>query len=884
MKRLMVTWMSVGALVYLVSSVHVAADAHASPTEHDESAATAVALVADGRAIWPVVVGASASEVVRTAAGDLASMLQRITGVEFDVVEGDGRTGLAVGTPTDFVDLEFAETFQSGPLRRDDYLLRSHSQGIHLIGSTDAATQHAVWDMLYRLGYRYFFPSPVWEIVPSIEEPVVAVDVLERPDYYARGVGGTLRLRLAPWLQEPTRQWRIRNRAASSFDLNTGHAWQFIIRRHQAAFDENPEYLALVNGERGGGRGDKLCVSNEGLQQLVVADAIARMDADADSISMDPSDGGDHCECESCAEIGSISDQVVFLANRVAAAINEQDFKEDKYVGIYAYNWHSPPPAIDVHPNVIVSLESTHLRFGTTLEEMLAGWGARTELLGKREAYARSFTSSSGFLPGRSRASNWPYIQRTLPEWRAHGVRFLVGGGNAHWGVNGVGYYLAARILWDVSEADRVDEVIEDFIQLAFKDVAEPMKGYFAAINRATEDALVPGMSLPTDRRIGKMYRALAAARPLTQDESVRARIDDLVLYTRLVDLYQHARESQEKFDALVTHLWRMRKHNMADTANMLIYLNRSIVDRQDDIAWADGHRRAHPGAHHRDQEDVPFSDGEITAMLENGTAAYSVPDVDVPAIDFGSVLVPAGFESDAPRGAPSFYSTKGHRGDLQLVLWTENHELPTLYFSGGHSWPDRGPLQWRLLDAQGALVEVGEIPATAPRRQSVQRETWRSAETTHPLQLAVPEPGVYQFELSNTNQGYFWDYDPREGAGLVLRADPAYPLTRQWLDRHYFYVPQGIEVIGVAGRLRPGRSAWRTPDGAALPDERIQVENGFTLLTVPPGSDGQVWSFTTRTDRPAIRLLNVPGLLAFHPAELVMPLGLKGERTVIPE
>ena len=840
-----------------------------------------VRLAQDGVAQWPVVIGHETCEQVRAAAGDLADMLGRIAGADFEVIEGDGRTGIAVGTAEDFPALDWIDRFDpAGVEGREDYLLRSHDDGLWLVGALPTAARHAVWDLLQRLGYRYYFPAPAWEIVPSMDDLVVAVDTFERPDYHVRRVGSTLRMGRAPWLQEAVRDWQIRNRAASDFQLSTGHAYQAIVRRNQAVFDENPEFLALIDGER---RGNKMCISNPDLRAFVVEDAVQRMldRPELDSLSMDPSDGGGWCECPGCEALGTPSDRAVVLANAVATAINDLGFGP-KYVGMYAYNWHSPPTNIDVHPNVIVSLESTHLRFGTTLEEMLEGWGARARLLGKREAYARSFTSSSGFLPGQSRASNLPYIARTLPHWNAHGVRFLIGGGNANWGVNGIGFYLASRILWDVRAAEQKDAIIDEFLDHAFGPAANAMRGYFTAINRATEAPEVPGLGLPVERRIGRMYRALAEARPLSPNGAVRHRIDDLILYTRFVDLYQNVRESQEDFDALVAHLWRMRARNMADVINTMAYLDRFVIRRDDAIEMVEGGGRFRPAGIHREREDDPFSDQEIMAMLAQGTAAYPAPDMDIQVVDFGPGLVPAGFDfdPDVPRGAPVFHGSEGHRGDLTFELWSRDRRLPALYFSAGHCWPGRGPLRWSLRDESGAAIQAGDIPSNVdPPRQTVSGgEAWRATDFTHTLRLEVPGPGVYRLEIENTGQGFFWDYDPRPGTGLAIRADPATPVRRQWLDRHYFYVPRGVREIQLWGTLREGRHAWIQPDGAAVPTAQVRTAHGFTFVPVPPGMDGQVWSFRTRHNRPELRFLNVPGLLAYHPGELVVPRKLKDE------
>ncbi len=852
-----------------------------SLTAGTDQEAVLVVLTSNGLATWPVVVGHEADARVREAAQDLADVLGRITGAEFAVTEGDGLTGIAVGTAADFPLLDWTNLFDPTVVSgREDYVLRSHDKGLWLVGARPVAARHAVWDLLQRLGYRYYFPSPDWEIVPSISDLVVAVDVFERPAYHERDVGRTLRLTRASWLQERVGVWQVRNRAASDFQLATSHAYQDIVRRNQAVFDAHPEYLALVDGER---RGNKMCISNPDLRALVAhyAEGLLLADPELDSVSLEPSDGGDWCECADCEALGSPSNRAVVLANEVAAAINALGLGP-KYVGMYAYNWHSPPPTIDVHPNVIVSLEDTHLRYGTTLGAMLTGWGARAHWLGRREAYARSSSSDSGFLPGGSRASDLSYIQQTLPYWHDRGVRFLKGGGNAHWGMNGIGYYLAARMLWDVAAAEEQDTLLDEFLGHSFGPAAEAMRGYFTAINRATEVAWVPGLRLPVEQRIGRMYQALAAARPLAPDDAVRTRIDDLILYTRFVDLYQQARASQEDFDALVTHIWRSRKRNMIDVINTLVYVDRFIVEALDHVVWGEGGGSTSPAYRHRQHEDEPFSAEEMGFILMNGVAAYPVIEVKVDVVDFGPGLIPAGFDAAmaVPRGYPSFYGSEGHRGDLVLELWSDDLDLPVLYFSAGHCWSGRGPLRWTLHAQDGRVIQVGDIPADVdPPRQSVSGgEAWLAAPFTRALALVVPEPGVYRLVVTNTDQGYFWDYEPRAGAGLVIRADTVAPVRSQWLSRHYFYVPKGVDEIHLWGELREGRHDWIRPDGETVPVEEVCRLHGFTLIPVPQGMDGQVWSFNSRHSRPELRFLNVPGLLAYHPGELVVPLSLADE------
>ena len=131
------------------------------------AAAERAELAAEGRALMNVVVGDEASEAVRASAATLAAYLSRISGAEFQVVPGDGAAGIVMGLPADFVALPMEAAFKTGPYDREDYILQSNARGVWLLGATEMAVEHAVWDLLYRLGHRQYFPGETWEIVAA---------------------------------------------------------------------------------------------------------------------------------------------------------------------------------------------------------------------------------------------------------------------------------------------------------------------------------------------------------------------------------------------------------------------------------------------------------------------------------------------------------------------------------------------------------------------------------------------------------------------------------------------------------------------------------------------------------------------------------------------
>lgn len=89
-----------------------------------------------------------------------------------------------MGTATDFPDLHSEKQFNLGsPAQREAYLLKTHSAGLYIIGASDLGVQHAVWEFLYKLGYRQFFPTETWEVAPEKKTLKVSLDLYESPSF-----------------------------------------------------------------------------------------------------------------------------------------------------------------------------------------------------------------------------------------------------------------------------------------------------------------------------------------------------------------------------------------------------------------------------------------------------------------------------------------------------------------------------------------------------------------------------------------------------------------------------------------------------------------------------------------------------------------------------
>jgi hypothetical protein len=839
----------VSAFITLVlSSATLQADPASKP-----SAAPVVQLATGGKAMLPIVVGDRASARVRAAAATLGTYLGRIAGATFEVRNGDGASAIAVGSAADFPRAAAGGDWPVAkePTQREDYLLRSHDGGIYLVGATDLAVEHAVWDFLYRLGYRQFFPGPKWEVVPHTPDLSIAVDAQEHPDYYARriwyGFGKS------DYNEGPYADWCARNRATSGIQLSTGHSYQGIIRANKAAFAAHPEYLGLVNGKR---TSTKFCISNPGLRKLVADYAVREFAADPsrDSISMDPSDGGGWCECEECAKLGSITDRALLLANEVAAAVNAK--YPGKFVGMYAYNYHSPPPNIKADPHVVVSVATAFLKGGTTLEENLAGWASKASLLGIREYY--SVNTWDRDLPGAARGGNIGYLQRTIPQFSAKQARFMSAESSDNWGPNGLGYYLASRMLWDVREAGRVNELREDFLEKAFGPAREPMREYYKRLDGA-EPHLV------ACDQLGRMFRSLQEARTLAANvPDVLARIDDLTLYAEYVDLFEHYSKAQgpqrqAAFETLIRHAYRMRK-------TMLVHdkaLYRDLSGRDKSVTVPAAATWRMPEGKNPWKSSAPFTADELSRFIAEGIDHNPLSDAQFKPIVFGEDLVdPA--KLNPPAIAPADIGDWG-AGRGRQTFYTRVETAPAqiaLRITGGliAHYRDRGNVKvvlWKI----GGPSQTGERETMAAEDHSTPPDG-----NEHAIKLTANEPGLYRLTIDDGNDRTLVKWDCKFPATIKSSGDE--PMNGKYTDlwKLYFYVPKGTTTIGFFGgehgeiRDSHGRPVFwlngRDPNYYSAP--------------VPEGEDGRFW--LVRFGRGPVRLLTVPPYFARTPSELLLP------------
>jgi len=819
--------------------------------------AEVVELARNGKAQLPIVIADDASDRVWASAKTLVEYLQRITQAEFSISTRQER-GIYLGVPDDFSRQDFAKRFASRDItRREEYLLRSDVRGVWLVGATELAVTHAVWDLLHRFGYRHFFPGEAWEVVPTRRDLSIEINAFESPDYLARRIWygyGTWDYNV-----EPYRRWCAKNRCVPGIQLSTGHAYDGLVKAARREFESHLEYWPLLNGERKPVVNPKPCLSNPAVRRLFVQNAIKKFEHDPslDSVSMDPSDGGGWCECDECAKLGSVSDQAVTLANEVAVAINERH--PGKLVGMYAYNYHSPPPSARVHPQVVISVATSFLKGGMRLDEIISGWADRGASLGIREYYGVNVWDRD--MPAAARGGTIDYLRRTIPEFHARGAKFMSAESSDNWGPNGLGYYLASRMLWDVKEADQIEDLTEDFLTRCFGPARKPMREFYRQLDGSHQH-------LVFDDQLGRMFRSLNDARRLIatdqqlspeQRQQIDARLNDLILYARFVDVFDQYRSAkgdarQTAFEAMIRHTYRMRNTMMVHAKA----LYRDVVARDKQVAIPKAATWSVPEERNSWKSSQSFTAAELMGFIRDGIEHRPLVELDFEPVTFSDDLVPAAALKLGTETAGSAQRGRGRRSFYAFVA-----KVPaqvSLTITGGliAHYRDRGNIRVELWKTGGAS-------------RTRERQTLVASDRTvppdgkpHPITLSVKETGLYRIDLSDGGDltSVVWP----NGQPICFKSSIDQPINTNGRWSLYFYVPRGTRTLGLHANSH-GRIIG--PAG----EEFLNLEGkpaGYYSVPVAKGTDGKLWKLQGAAS--AIRLLTVPPYLARWPSELLLP------------
>ncbi len=503
---------------------------------------------------------------LRESVKDLALYLEKMSGAKVEVITrapaaDDPRIPILVG---DLTVQAFGPSKKQAPFKQGFRMVVA-AKAVGLLGESDLATSYAVYELLDRLGCRWYMPSELGEVIPQMK--TIALDEGD----FSSAPGTIFR---GTWYADEA--YRRRNRHGGLL-LSAGHALEFYVTKEDR--QQHPDWVAEIGSKP---HASRLKWSNAGLADALAAKLLDLHAKDpAPSYSLSPDDGIDFDESkedkaldagdfDTTCQMTSLTDRLMVLTNRVAAKVSAK--QPDVLFGVLAYAQYVRPPVREkVHPNVIPMIAPITYSRGHPMTDdnvpgnkdlryLIEGWGKKARMT-SYYAYAYNLAETSAPQPMLTKwgtdvpiilANNCQFWQpETLPNFETH-LHAL---------------YLGNRLAWDpkLKPQDVIDEINTRF----YGSAAKPMAAYWSFIDEVwvkTPEYSGCGFGylrrwtperLATARKL--MDAALAACQTPTETKRVKMADESLKQFELFMKLRRDLAEGRFADLAGDAQKWRKR-------------------------------------------------------------------------------------------------------------------------------------------------------------------------------------------------------------------------------------------------------------------------------------------------------------------------------------
>lgn len=349
---------------------------------------------------------AGSSQLLQSTAADVAMLLQKATGAAFTAESYVSKPSAGV-------------IFVYDSSVTDNQTCYAKSDGaayIQFSAAEDNGLNFGVYQYINQLGYRFYQPGEIWEIIPKLSSAYIKLDTIY-----------SCRFKYKTWfLSGGYNRWLMDNNTAYDWDLyngNNGHDWSLYRRRNGMtganAFNGhrddimtsdylnilkgNPCYVAPYNGSRAPTVQSVADVNNTAAMQLwataleqkymqykntvfnkkeVFSNLFHNFNYVSQHIGIEVPDGARWANSvneSGCGTSGLLkaSDQQFTLANFTAASINKN--YPTRRFQVYAYDSHAdvPSASISINSNIDVQVIPEVYQTETSALGLLTRWYSR---------------------------------------------------------------------------------------------------------------------------------------------------------------------------------------------------------------------------------------------------------------------------------------------------------------------------------------------------------------------------------------------------------------------------------------------------------------------------------------------------------------------------
>jgi len=480
------------------------------------AAEASIITVKDGQPQAVIVTAENPTLSAQHAAEELQHFVELMSGaklpIQTDAVPAPtGQALLLVGRSKLVTGVEHP-TGNDRDFSREGFVIKSRGNSIILSGNEDGAyhgPEYAVYELLERLGCRWYFPGDFGQVVPKMKTVELPdLDVAQRPSFAVRNIW------MSGWAGATgdMNAWLLRNKGTTraakggppvGFSAAGDGSIQNLVplAKYAKLF---PEIYAM---DQNGKRQDEttlkhmtmICMSSAKAVELA-AQSIGdyfRANPEANSYGFSAPDAMSICYCPDCqarmhdfqqdsGNMESASDPYFNFVNNLAWAVTK-DFP-DKYIVTLAYLARSVAPEGLDRPwnqNIIIALANQYrlsvIRpigtptdvFALRQQRTVTGWSRITPKMLVRDYDPHTDLSRMPFWRSRAVAADIKFYHQN------HVVGFTTEGINTFLRT-GMNYYMRARCMWNVDTDP--DAVLADFYKRFFGPASAPMQEFGESI------------------------------------------------------------------------------------------------------------------------------------------------------------------------------------------------------------------------------------------------------------------------------------------------------------------------------------------------------------------------------------------------------------------
>jgi hypothetical protein len=507
-----------------------------------------------------------------------------------------------------------------------------------------------------------------------------------------------------------------------------------------------------------------------------------------------------------------------------------------------AYGEYISPPTKKVEPNVFVAITTAFNTSNYSVEQLVDEWRKKGAILGIYDYF--SWYAWDYDVPGQSLASKTTDLIKSIKKYYAKGVKAYEGESSIGWVSKGLGYYLAARQMWNIN--DDAEAAKKEFFALCFGKASGLMQKLWEEWESYSFTAI-------RETNLARWIDYTTAAEKAEEDDRVKKRLHQVKSYLHYLFLYRNYR--LEKTDANLLSLinFGYRKLDDGSIAGFPAFFE--IGDRS---GLAD---MSFYGNAKWKSNNAPVLPEELSRLIREDRSKLKPAD---PVKDF----LPAKKFTTIP-GINRFKKLIDDTAEMANGYWYTNEWVIEIKSKGAANYIDfTGDYINDLTNTKPFKVSVYPytVDGNVASQPVLMYYEYNKRRVKEKISLAQLDAGYYTIIIEDPVKIFQAIFSPAVNFSIVMRPNRQIKCTM--LNYAFFYVPEDVKKFNV---IKNGTVEFITPTGRKISFINKKPED--LQVQVLEGEAG-LWRMKPLCDQ--LFLEGVPPYVGASPRQMLIPAGIK--------